>query len=156
VTAVRERRAGDPVRGSRVEHDRFGEASEAPIPGLASSARRTQLQETAWLDASQAQAVVRQFRETCAQRGWTLLAVAVMPNHFHAVVAFEGYQPVERMLADLKAYASRALSEQAGAKRKWWTSGGSKRMLGDDRAVAAAIHYVLRKQPCPLVTWSIE
>ena len=33
----------------------------------------------------------------------------------------------------------------------WWTDKGSKRKLGDEQALANAIHYVLYKQPSPLV-----
>jgi hypothetical protein len=36
----------------------------------------------------------------------------------------------------------------------WWTSRGSKRLLPDERAIAAALHYVLHKQYKPLLTWS--
>jgi hypothetical protein len=38
----------------------------------------------------------------------------------------------------------------------WWTGNGSKRKLKTDQALAAAIHYVLYKQPNPLVVWCPE
>ena len=44
----------------------------------------------------------------------------------------------------------------APASETWWTERGSKRKLADERALHAAIHYVLYKQPNPLVVWSPE
>jgi len=62
------------------------------------------------------------------------------------------------MLADFKAYASRALNRSFGKPPSdtWWTTNGSKRKLKDELALAAEIHYVLYKQPNPLVVWSPE
>jgi hypothetical protein len=40
--------------------------------------------------------------------------------------------------------------------RSWLLTNGSKRKLKDAEAVAAAIHYVLYKQPNPLLVWSPE
>jgi hypothetical protein len=50
------------------------------------------------------------------------------------------------------------LTRQFGAPLSdtWWTGNGSKRKLPDEQAVADAVHYVLYKQPNPLVTWSPE
>jgi hypothetical protein len=62
----------------------------------------------------------------------------------------------DKILADFKAYASRSLNRKFGQhpSETWWTSKGSKRKLKDDQALAAAIQYVLRKQPDPLIVWS--
>ncbi len=154
VTSVRDLRVTDPITPFRVEHDRPGEPWETAIPGLVASARHRLKCPPVFLSPPAARVVIEQFRETSAIRGWQLEAVSVMRNHFHAVLGFAGYWDVDRILVDLKAYASRGLNEQAGGKQKWWTRDGSKRMLPDDRAVAAAVNYVLHKQPYPLARWS--
>jgi REP element-mobilizing transposase RayT len=87
-----------------------------------------------------------------------LRAVAIMVNHYHLVVQVPDDPKPTKILADFKAYATRALSHRFGApaSETWWTSKGSKRKLPDDRALANAINYVLYKQPNPLVVWSSE
>ena len=82
-----------------------------------------------------------------------LVAMSVMRNHVHAVVRFEGYVDFDRMLNDYKSYAGRGLNCLTGRQQTWWTRGGSKRLLPDDRAVECAVNYVLQKQPNPLARW---
>jgi len=134
-----------------------------PQPKLAQFARNLQKSPAVLLTKKQAEAVCLQFQETATHRGWRLLAAAVMANHFHVVVAVSDDPDPKRMLVDLKAYASRILNRKFNpqqpadaAPRKWWTKGGSRRKLPDHRAVAAAVNYVLHKQPHPLVVWSPE
>ena len=99
--------------------------------------------------------VVEQFRETAAYRGWSLYAAAVMSNHVHLVVGVPEDPDPAKLLHDFKSYATRALKTHghvpAGAR--WWTESGSRRKLPDERAVQAAVEYVLRQQR-PLVVWS--
>ncbi len=81
-----------------------------------------------------------------------------MYDHFHLVVEVpDDPSPIE-IPADFKAYGTRALNRQYGEppSQTWWTSRGSKRKIIDDRHLAAAIEYVLFKQPSPLVVWSNE
>jgi REP element-mobilizing transposase RayT len=157
VTSVRERRIGESLGRSRVEHDKPGEAWEASIAGLQRTAIANLKSEPVLLDRSQAEVVLMQFRETCAFRKWELLAGSVMANHFHLVIAAADDPDPRKMLNDLKAYGSRALNEKFGqpkSQKKWWTANGSKRKLPDERAVAAAVNYVLHKQPNPLAVYS--
>jgi REP element-mobilizing transposase RayT len=81
-----------------------------------------------------------------------------MHNHFHIVVEVSGDPDPKRLLADFKAYATRRLNRSFGQplSETWWTGLGSKRKLRDARHLAGAIHYVLYKQPHPLVVWSPE
>jgi REP element-mobilizing transposase RayT len=109
-----------------------------------------------YLQKEQAAAVLEQFRATATYRGWALLAVSIMTNHWHLVVGVpEGYA-AERVLADFKAYASRVLNRQYGRPPSgtWWTTKGSTRRLNDQQAVDQTIHYVLHRQNKPLVVWS--
>jgi REP element-mobilizing transposase RayT len=111
-----------------------------------------------YLDREKAETVLAQFRETAAYRTWTLRAAAIMANHFHLVVQVPDDPPPRRILADFKAYGSRALNRRYGKPpaETWWTDKGSKRKLSDESALAAALHYVLYKQPHPLLVWSPE
>lgn len=123
------------------------------ISGLHASAQKLLKQPPVLLTVAQALVAVEQIRETAEFRGWQLLAASVMRNHFHAVVGKPESARLGRVLGDLKAYASRALNARAGRVQDWWAHDGSKRMLPDDRAVSAAVNYVLYKQSFPLVRW---
>jgi REP element-mobilizing transposase RayT len=81
-----------------------------------------------------------------------------MANHFHLVVEVADDPDPGRLLADFKAYGTRTLNRRYGKtpSETWWTDNGSKRKLGNERALADAVHYVLYKQPHPLVVWSPE
>ncbi len=128
----------------------------APQPRLARYARNIQKHTAAKLTREQAELVLGQFLETSRHRGWTLHAAAVMYDHFHVVIASSETTKPEKMLADLKAYVSRVLTQHDGKStgRRWWTNKGSKRLLPNEEALQAAIHYVLHKQPNPLAQHS--
>lgn len=153
---------GDP-RGSviRVRDEIAGGGRALTLPAsepLRRSARRLMKGAPIYLTRPQAETVLAQFLETAEHRGWKMLAASIMANHYHLVIAASEDWPADRMLADLKAYGTRALSAAYGAPASgtWWTAKGSKRRLADDRAVASAVNYVLRKQPFPLVIWCRE
>ncbi len=158
VTSVRDYRPTDSPTTSRVEHDRPEEPWEPSLPELYESARLQMKGPPVFLTREHAPVLLTQFCETATYRQWTLLAASIMANHFHLVLAVADDPEPRKMLADLKAYGSRALNRCCGKPRsgRWWTSGGSKRKLPDERAVRAAIYYVLHKQPHPLMTWSPE
>jgi len=149
VTSVRDLRPEDEPTPFRFEHDLPGEPWEDELPGLRRSALEKMKGPPIYLDREKAELVLAQFQETAGYRGWTLRAVAVMANHFHVVVQVPGDPHPRKILADLKAYGSRALNRRYGKppSETWWTDKGSKRKLGDDQALANAIHYVLYKQP---------
>jgi REP element-mobilizing transposase RayT len=158
VTSVRDVRPDDEETTVRIEHDIPGEPWEDAMPGLQRSAIENMKGSPILLDLEKAEMLLAQFRETAAYRGWTLRAVAIMANHFHLVVEIDGDPEPRKMLADFKAYGSRVLNRRFGkpAGETWWTTNGSKRKLKDDEALAAAIHYVLYKQPNLLLVWSPE
>ncbi len=127
-----------------------------PLPKLERHAAGLQRGRSILLTPPQAESLCHQFQETAAHRGWKLLALSIMANHFHLVVTVCEDPDPRRVLADFKAYGSRCLNREFGkpANGTWWTTKGSKRKLPDERAVASAVNYVLHKQPRPLVTWS--
>ena len=118
-------------------------------PRRIASERRIMDQPRYRLDRSRREAVLAALLERCTDRGWSLLAAHVRTNHVHIVVEAEG-RP-ERIMNDLKSYASRCLNrlglEEAGRKR--WARHGSTRWLWKQESVSAAIRYVVDEQGDP-------
>lgn len=110
VTSVRDRREGEPYSPARREHDQPGQSYEQPIGGLNRSAMGLLKGAPVLLLLQQAELLCTQFQETATYRGWSLLAVSVMKNHFHLVVAVDDDPEPRKILVDFKAYGSRALN----------------------------------------------
>lgn len=98
------------------------------------------------LDQARRNAVLASMRETCAVRGWWLSAAHARSTHVHVVVATSA-KP-ERVLVDLKSYASRGLVKSGleTSSRPKWAKHGSTRWLWEQENVRAAIAYVLNGQ----------
>jgi REP element-mobilizing transposase RayT len=98
------------------------------------------------MDKSRRQVVLESLVERCSNRSWTLLAGHVRTNHVHLVI--EADPRPERVMNDLKSFASRRLNEMGfdGADRKRWARHGSTRWLWKREAVSAAIQYVIDQQ----------
>lgn len=158
VTSVRDVRPEDAPSDFRFEHDVPGTPWEEGMPALRRAAEAQMKGPPIYLDVRKAEILLAQFQETAAYRGRVLRAVSIMFNHCHLVVQVADDPDPGRMLADFKAYGSRALNRRFGKPPSdtWWTTKGSTRKLKDDQALAAATHYVLHKQPNPLVCWSPE
>ena len=127
-----------------------------PLPRLERFASHAQKAPPVLLTLENASVLARQFRETAEHRGWRVLALAIMFNHFHVVLSVDDDPDPRKVLADLKAYGTRALNRGFGPppSETWWSTKGSKRKLPDEKAIESAINYVLNKQPNPLVTWA--
>lgn len=156
VGRVRDSRPDNPSTQIRLVHDCPGTPYDKALPGLEHTSVELMKGPPILLGRAHAEVLLSQFRETALIRGWSLLAAAVMANHVHIVVQTPPDADPTKVLGDFKAYGSRALTARFGkpASGTWWTYGGSKRHLPDDRAVAAAVHYVLHKQYNPLLTWA--
>jgi REP element-mobilizing transposase RayT len=105
------------------------------------------------LDQERREIVLRTIQQHCTQRHWQLRAVHVRSTHVHLVVGAD--EAPERILTEVKAYASRALS-QAGIEertRKRWAHHGSTRYLWQPQHVNAAIEYVVHEQGKPMAIW---
>jgi REP element-mobilizing transposase RayT len=84
------------------------------------------------------------------RRGWTLHAVQCRSQHVHAVVTAPGRAPAA-VIVELKVWATRALhaagDEHSMIKRgRWWTRGGSTRMVFDEAALESVVTYVMECQ----------
>jgi len=152
---VRDERPYDVPNTVRFEHALPGEAYEDFLPGLVISSLEHMRGSPIYFDLAMAEIVLAQFQETATHRNWTLHAVAIMYNHWHLLVVVPGDPEPRKILADFKAYGSRALNRVYGKPPSdtWWTSRGSKRKLKDETALAGGVNYVLHKQPNPLVVW---
>jgi REP element-mobilizing transposase RayT len=141
--------------GHEVRHNIPGTPFDADDDRVRQRAVDNLVGDPVWLTAEQAMIVVEQFRQTAAYRGWSLLAAAVLANHVHLVVGVPADPDPAKLLLDFKSYATRALKArgQVSSGGRWWTESGSRRRLPDERAVVAAIAYVLGQQS-PLVVWS--
>jgi REP element-mobilizing transposase RayT len=87
----------------------------------------------------------------CAIRNWLLHARNVRTNHIHVVVSALVDPKVIR--EQLKAWASRGLSEHAGlvgrgknGQRRWWTEKGDIEFVHDEERLAEVIRYVMEMQ----------
>jgi REP element-mobilizing transposase RayT len=105
------------------------------------------------MNESRREAVLKALLERCTQRNWSLIAAHLRTNHVHLVVAAEA-RP-ERLMNDLKSYASRCLN-RAGLDqpaRKRWARHGSTRWLWKRESVSAAIRYVVAEQGDPMAVF---
>ncbi|MGI8740971.1 MAG: transposase [Bryobacteraceae bacterium] len=105
------------------------------------------------MDASRRDVVLAALRERCQRQQWRLLAAHVRTNHIHIVIAGE-VRP-ERIMNDVKSYASRCLNrmEWDEPARKRWARHGSTRWLWKPEQVSAAIHYVVHEQGEPMAVF---
>ena len=105
------------------------------------------------MDRSRREAVLAAMLERCKGRQWRLLAAHVRSTHVHAVVEAEA-RP-ERIMNDLKSYASRCLNGLGldVPHRKRWTRHGSTRWLWKPQNVSAAIRYVVDEQGDPMAVF---
>jgi REP element-mobilizing transposase RayT len=137
---------GDPEGSVDRRHNLPGSPLVEPNPKRVSAERRLMEQPPYRMDAQRRQAVLASIVDRCSQQNWNLLAAHVRTNHIHLVV--EGEAGPERIMHDLKSYASRCLNQieldQPGRKR--WARHGSTRWLWESENVSAAILYVVGEQ----------
>ena len=95
--------------------------------------------------------VLRAIREVCEYRGWKLLAVHVRARHVHLVAAAR--ERPEKVMGDVKAYASRTLNRRERKTAPRWTRHGSTRYLWKPEEVCAAVQYVVHEQGEPMAVW---
>ena len=103
------------------------------------------------LNTPQRRTVLRSIRQHTAYRGWTLHAAHVRTNHVHLVV--ESEEEPETVLAQVKAYATRALNELGPRRERRWAHHGSTRYLWNPHEVDAAVQYVLEQQGVPMAVY---
>src|SRR4051812_7600556 len=118
-----------------------------PHNAALSETEATEMRDSTYLlDQHRRRVVADAIGQTCAIRGWRLIAMHIRSNHVHLVV--QGASTPERMLNDFKSYASRRISKQLNESRKLkrWTRHGSTRYLWNVASVEAAVKYVIEEQ----------
>jgi REP element-mobilizing transposase RayT len=144
---------GDATGSVDRKHNLTGSRLAAPDPKRV-AAELLQMDQTRYsMDESRRLAVLAALTERCSDRQWILLAAHVRTSHVHAIVEAEALP--ERVMNDLKSYASRRLNQLGfdGADRKRWARHGSTRWLSTREAVLAAIQYVIDKQGEPMAVY---
>lgn len=120
---------------------------QAPHAKLQEAARSALTEEPVLLTPAQRNVVAAVMVKHCDIRKWVLHTRNVRTNHVHVVVsaAIAG----EKVRAQLKAWCSRRLSEQAGLPDKgkngrcrWFTEKGDVQWIESDEHLANAICYV--------------
>ncbi|MEP7354687.1 MAG: transposase [Acidobacteriota bacterium] len=137
---------GDELGSIDRKHNLYG-ARMVPADSVRlASEQKNMSQQMYELDRGRRAVVLDSLVERSHQRGWNLWAVHVRTNHVHVVVEAE-LQP-ERVMNDLKAFASRRLSTAGfdSPTRKRWARHGSTRWLWKYADLVAAIRYVVDGQ----------
>ncbi len=120
---------GDPDGSVDRHHNLYGgplaEGSENRL-----ELKRSQMDQPPYsMDEKRRTAVLAAIIHRCSNRRWRLIAAHVRTNHVHLLM--EAEDKPERLMNDLKSFASRRLNELAldGADRKRWARHGSTRWL---------------------------
>lgn len=98
------------------------------------------------------------FAETARHRNWKILALNVRSQHLHVVLtSISGFTP-ERVMNDLKVYATRALRRERllRSDARFWSRHGSTGWLWTEADIEAAIIYTRDRQGADLAgsRWS--
>jgi len=118
---------------------------------------RERMEQPAYsMDQTRRAAVLASMLERCSDNRWDLLAAHVRTNHVHVVI--EAEDRPERIMNDLKSYASRYLNQLLldGTARKRWARHGSTRWLWKPENVSAAIRYVVDEQGEPMAVFQLR
>jgi REP element-mobilizing transposase RayT len=144
---------GDESGSVDPEHHLFGSRMIDADPMRVSTERQRMVQPPYGLDECRRQAVLAALLERCSERHWHPLAAHVRSNHVHIVVEAEA-RP-ERVMNDLKSYASRCLNRRGldDSTRKRWARHGSTRWLWKPENILAAIRYVVDQQGDPMAVF---
>ena len=93
------------------------------------------------LDPEQRRIVEDTIADHCRVRGWHLHGVNARTQHVHVVVTARQRHP-EVVMDQFKAWCTRRLKElershrpaERALRQNWWTQGGSKRWLNDEKS----------------------
>jgi hypothetical protein len=107
------------------EHNRFEDIFLEASRALRRFEAEAMTQPPYRMDSARREAALEGMLEVARRREWRVLAIHVRSNHVHAVV--RATHPIERVMNDLKAFASRHLNRRQfeAADRKRWARHGS-------------------------------
>ena len=131
-------------------HRGVGDAYRGEEPGLESYERSLLKGQAVTLVPAMRRVVEQTIWQSCEHYGWTLAAVAVLPDHVHVVLSAHEVTP-ETVMNRLKAWSTRRLREAGllAQDTKPWSRHGSTRYLWSDDDVEWAVEYVQAGQDVP-------
>jgi REP element-mobilizing transposase RayT len=144
---------GDESGSVDPRHNVPGHRLIEPNAAWVSSEQSRMLQEPYEMDEPTRACVLDAVLQHCEYRNWPLLAAHVRANHVHVIV--DAPLSPEKVLNELKAYASRRLN-QIGLDppdRRRWARHGSTRYLWNRDDVEAAVKYVADRQGDPMAVY---
>lgn len=135
------------------EHRQYGMPHLPADPEREQVANHNLKHEPFRMTREHAQSVLEAIIQTCKHREWILHAIHVRVTHVHVVVS--SIQRAEKVMNDLKAYATRALRDQqlVSSEMKVWSRHGSTRYLWSEDQVAEKVAYTLHEQGNPIARW---
>ncbi len=114
----------------------------APNPEWESESKRRMKAPAVVLSPQERTLVEEVIQKHCRIRDWRLIAANCRSNHVHIIVSTDGAAP-ERVMTELKAYATRALRKNSLHRGgRVWTRGGSTRYIESESALDSAVQYV--------------
>ena len=125
----------------------YGDPGVPVSAGLRAARRASLRHPPASFDATAREVVMGAVEEVCDHRGWSLLALHVRTDHVHALLAAPADVTPERIMNDLKSYATRHLREGGlFGGRPVWSRHGSTRHLFQEWRVRRAVRYTVLEQ----------
>ncbi len=133
------------------EHAIYGEVFAPSSSARRAVARNRMQRPPVTLNEVARTAVQDAVVEVCRYRDWRLLALHVRSTHIHSVV--HAGVPVDKILCDFKAYATRRLRRNDCFEKtgKVWALHGSTRYLWQEEQVLAAVAYTVDRQGTALL-----
>jgi len=134
-------------------HNKYGAPHLPPDEKTRQREKKNMNQDQYVLDNARAKIVLDSIIKTSFHRKWNLLAAHIRSTHVHVVI--QALTTPEKIMNDLKSYASSALNNAGFEKsdRKRWIRHGSTRYLWKTEALTNIIQYVLHEQGTPMVVY---
>ena len=141
---------GDPRGSIDQRHNTYGTPRLGPEPARVRYEGSLMKRPPVRLNASRRAATEKAIRETCKVRKWDLWALNVRSNHVQLVVSANCSS--KKVRSALKANATREMRQSGcwSEENSPWSYRGSRRKLYTERALDAAIAYVMYDQGLPL------
>ncbi|MCK5920935.1 MAG: transposase, partial [Methylococcales bacterium] len=95
-------------------------------------------------DEKMRRAILEAIMERCLWKQWHLYAAHVRSNHVHVIV--NSTDPIDKVMASLKAWATRKLRQSGYDFPKVWTRHGSTKYIFTREKMLEKIHYVVHEQ----------
>jgi REP element-mobilizing transposase RayT len=136
------------------DHNQYGSNFVSPNSGLHKQEQTSLKNSPIILDKNIREVVLKALLRVCGYRGWITHAVHVRSNHIHIVVS--GKEKPEKMMADFKAYATRAIKKNSNNQalvRKYWSQHGSTKYLWTKENLVSTVEYVKNRQGKVMSLW---